>query len=93
MQERRRIHRTRVLKAAKLFGRACIANCIVQDISAHGARLVLVSTSCIPGTFDLSFDSARTLRSCRVVWCSPMEIGVQFQESVVPLNAPQHWES
>jgi hypothetical protein len=80
MQERRRIHRTRVFKAAKLFGRAYAADCIVQDICAHGARLVLISTLCIPDTFDLSFDSARTLRFCRVVWRSPMEMGVQFTE-------------
>jgi PilZ domain len=80
MQERRRIHRTRVFKAAKLFGPACAADCVVWDISAVGARLVLASTAAIPGTFDLSFDGARTLRACRVVWRSPMEIGVQFQE-------------
>jgi hypothetical protein len=83
MQERRHIHRTRVFKAAKLFGQACIADCVVRDITANGARLALVSTVCIPGTFDLSFDGARTLRSCRVVWCRPREIGVQFQEGVL----------
>jgi hypothetical protein len=81
MQERRRIHRTRVFKAAKVFGHACTADCDVQDISAQGARLVLVSTARIPETFDLSFDGARTLRSCRVVWRSAMEVGVQFQEN------------
>jgi PilZ domain len=80
MQERRRIHRTRVFKAAKLFGHACATDCVVWDISVHGARLVLVSTAAIPETFDLSFDSARTLRACRVTWRSPMEIGVLFQE-------------
>jgi hypothetical protein len=87
MQERRHIHRTRVLKAAKLSGHACTADCIVQDISVHGARLVLASTASIPGTFDLSFDGARTLRPCRVVWRSPMEIGVQFQEHEFPAAA------
>jgi hypothetical protein len=80
MQERRRIHRTRVFKAARLFGRAYTADCVVRDISAHGARLVLVSTACTPDSFDLSFDAARTLRFCQIVWRSPMEIGVQFQE-------------
>ena len=80
MQERRHIHRTRVFKAAKLFGRAYSADCVVRDISAHGARLVLVSTACITEPFDLSFDGARTLRSCQVVWRGPTEIGVQFQE-------------
>jgi hypothetical protein len=87
MQERRHIHRTRMLKAAKLFGQACTADCVVQDISADGARLVLFSTESIPGTFDLSFDGARTLRFCRVVWRSPMEIGVQFQEHEFPAAA------
>jgi PilZ domain len=80
MQERRRIHRTLVFKAAKLFGHAYTADCVVLDICAHGARLVLVSTLRISETFDLSFDGARTLRSCRVVWRTPMEMGVQFPE-------------
>lgn len=80
MQERRRIHRKRVFKAAKLFGDACGADCVVWDISTLGARLVLASTAAIPGTFDLSFDSARTLRACRVIWRSPMEIGIQFED-------------
>jgi hypothetical protein len=79
MQERRRIHRTQVFKAAKLFGHACAVDCVVRDISALGARLVLMSTAAVPGEFDLSFDSARTLRACRVIWRSPMEIGVQFK--------------
>lgn len=87
MQERRHIHRTRVFKEAKLFGDACAADCVVRDISGQGARLVMFSTACIPEEFDLSFDSARTLRSCRIIWRSPMEIGVQFQEGTSPAAA------
>jgi hypothetical protein len=87
MQERRRIHRTRVFKAAKLFGHDCTADCVVWDISTYGARVVLVSTACIPSTFDLTFDGARTLRSCRVVWRSQMEIGVKFQEGAFHVAA------
>lgn len=87
MQERRIAHRTRVFKAAKLFGHVCTADCVVWDINAHGARLVLVSTACIPDTFDLSFDGARTRRFCRVIWRSPMEIGIQFHEGAFPAAA------
>ena len=87
MQERRHIHRTRVLKAAKLFGHACTADCVVLDIFAHGARIALASTSCITDTVDLSLDSGRTLRSCRVVWRSPMEIESNFKNTLpVPLR-------
>jgi PilZ domain len=80
MQERRIAQRTRIIKAAGLFGLAHLGDCVVHDISASGARLVMASTSSVPDTFDLSFDSARTLRSCRVAWRTATEIGLQFQQ-------------
>jgi hypothetical protein len=79
MQERRRHYRTPVFKTAKLFSRAYLGDCVVRDISVGGARLAMLSTRSVPDTFDLSFDSARTLRTCRVVWRTPTEIGLQFQ--------------
>jgi PilZ domain-containing protein len=80
MQERRRFHRHQVFKPARLFGQTDVVGCIVRDISASGMRLALVSTAGIPETIDLSFDGARTLRPCRVVWRTPTEIGVEFKE-------------
>ena len=82
MQERRRFRRTQVFKAAKLITnvQGLAPDCVVRDISVNGARLALRTTAFIPDTFDLTFDGARTLRSCRVVWRTTTQIGVEFRE-------------
>jgi len=80
MRERRNYRRTHIYKDAKLFGSGHLADCVVREISAGGARLLMVSTKPLPEAFDLSFDAARTLRSCRVVWRTATEIGLQFQD-------------
>jgi len=88
MHEHRLHSRTRIFKAAKLFGASHVDDCVVRDISATGARLIMVSTSAVPDIFDLSFDGARTLRRCQVVWRTATEIGLQFHgDSFGPVPA------
>ena len=79
MLERRRFQRTIVFKAASLIliGRATIS-CIVRDLSNHGARLQLSSTTDLPDEFELTFDSGHTLRKCRVAWQTLTNVGVSF---------------
>jgi len=90
MQERRNLLRTKVFKAARLFGRTKLGDGIVRDISANGARLEMVSTSSIPGTFDLSFDDGRTLRFCRVIWRKTTELGLHFAQGAFRAAALRH---
>ena len=80
MLERRRVSRTKVFKGAKLIpaGRPAIS-CIVRDLSNLGACLHLSSTADLPTEFDLSFDTGRTLRKCRVAWQSLTNVGVSFE--------------
>jgi PilZ domain-containing protein len=80
MRERRRVRRTQVFKSAKITMNGSYRDCIVRDISSLGARLAFVSTAYIPENFSLTFDAARTLRTCRVAWRSSTEVGVEFQE-------------
>jgi len=82
MQERRRARRTPVYKCAKITANGSLRDCVVRDISSLGARLALVSTAYIPDQVALTFDNARTLRTCRVAWRSATEIGVEFREPV-----------
>jgi len=77
--ERRRYARTRSFRIARLFAGARIGCGIVHNISATGAGLRMVSTTSVPDVFDLSFDGGRTLRHCRVLWRTAMEIGLEFQ--------------
>jgi PilZ domain len=80
MLERRRVTRTRVHTPAKVI----VGNpsrgfdCVVRDISSLGARLELSNTDVLPNIFELTFDSARTLRLCHVAWRTPMQVGVEF---------------
>jgi|SRR5580693_1957845 hypothetical protein len=81
MLERRRITRTRIFAPAQVIpSRLLLAcECTVRDITSFGARLEFRKTAVLPYVFDLTFDSARTLRACHIVWRTPNEIGVSFQ--------------
>ena len=79
MQERRRVRRVPCYKCAKIAFNDSLRDCVVRDISSLGARLAFISTTFIPDTVALTFDSAHTLRKCRVAWRSATEIGVEFQ--------------
>jgi hypothetical protein len=81
MRERRRVRRIPIFKSAKIEFNGSLRDCIVRDISSLGVRLALVSTAYIPDNFCLTFDSAHTLRACRVAWRTTTEIGVEFQEA------------
>jgi len=80
MLERRRITRTRIFAPALVIpSRLSLAcECTVRDITSFGARLEFRNTAVLPYVFDLTFDSARTLRACHIVWRTPNEIGVRF---------------
>jgi hypothetical protein len=80
MEERRRFHRTKVQKRAKIIFSpgSPLTDCMVLDLSIGGACLELESPPLIPDEFDLTFDEARTLRPCRVVWRLDCKIGVVF---------------
>jgi len=80
MQERRQAPRTRVLKAAQLiFDPHCsVIDCIVCDLSIGGACLQMPNPAGLPEAFELSFDSFRSARRCRVRWRTENNIGVSF---------------
>jgi len=80
MQERRRAARTRVVKAAQLiFGQhSSVIDCTVRNLSGGGACLQIPSPAELPEAFELSFDSFRSARQCRVRWRTEDSIGVSF---------------
>jgi hypothetical protein len=80
MLERRSVQRTIVCKAATLMlADFSTLDCVVRDLSNHGARLQLSSTAALPDEFDLTFDTGRTLRKCRVAWKALANVGVSFE--------------
>jgi hypothetical protein len=80
MLERRRLTRTRALTAAKIIAspHSRLYDCLVRDISTFGAGLEILGAVTLPGIFELTFDSARTLRVCRLIWRDSECMGVQF---------------
>jgi hypothetical protein len=81
MRERRSIGRTKITKGALLFfsGQTGVRSCGVLDITNSGARLRTQGLALLPLNFDLSFDSFRTIRKCRLVWRESDFLGVAFE--------------
>jgi hypothetical protein len=55
-----------------------IINCIVQDISAAGARLAVPVPDVVPDYFVLHYGSEQVKPKCRVRWRHGNELGVEF---------------
>jgi len=80
MQDKRQPRRTRVFKCAKIIlnKRSPLFDCTVFNLTNVGACLCFQSTAGIPDSFDLTFDSARSIRQCHVIWRTESKIGVSF---------------
>jgi hypothetical protein len=80
MKDRRDIARTRVRRNVEVLiaDRVPPFTCTVHDLTTKGAGLSIPATQILPSTFELSFDSFRTMRHCRMVWQRKREIGVAF---------------
>jgi len=72
--------RRRTLKPAKIVfdRRNCVIDCMVRNVSAAGACLVLPSTVGVPDRFDLVIASEPYPRPCRVAWKDDSRVGVTF---------------
>ena len=81
MAERKTGQRRRTLKPAKIVfdRRNCVIDCMVRNVSASGACLVLPSTVGVPDRFDLVVATETYPRHCRVAWKDDTRVGVTFQ--------------
>ena len=63
-----------------LDGGFAARHCLVEDISASGAKITLdEDTSQLPGVIRMAFSrDARTGRSCQVVWRRGQSAGIKF---------------
>ncbi len=80
MPERRADRRHRVLKGARLsfnkgFG---AAECVVRNVSEHGARLAFGDTAAVPPHFDLLISGEDRPRAASVRWRTMSDIGVEL---------------
>jgi hypothetical protein len=53
--------------------------CVVQDLSASGAKVTIDDSNTLPAKLRLAFSrDARTGRACEVVWRRGKSVGVKF---------------
>ena len=53
--------------------------CVVQDMSASGAKITVNDSNVLPGRLRLALErDARTGRNCEVVWRQGKSLGVKF---------------
>jgi len=82
MRERRKLARTQVQAAAQLIIDVnSVVDCTVHDLTSAGAGIETADAQVFPHQLALTFDHARTLRHCRVVWQNQNRLGLKF---VVP---------
>jgi hypothetical protein len=78
--DRREESRQKTYKAARIAfgGNRAVIGCLVRNLSATGACLVVESPIGIPDVFNLVFDSGDPSRMCMVKWRREKRIGVAF---------------
>lgn len=80
-RQRTRLHSGRLLTPD---GRH-LADCLIHDASATGARLRLIGPALIPAAFRFCDDVARTARDACVAWRRDDQIGIRFASQPEPL--------
>lgn len=76
---RRKDERTRSLKGGRIIinNRNSVMDCMVRNLSARGAKLVLSMPSSLPDDFELRFEDGKE-HVCAVRWRNAKELGVEF---------------
>ncbi|MCJ7527657.1 MAG: PilZ domain-containing protein [Methyloceanibacter sp.] len=72
--------RRRVLKNAHIIfnNRRSSIDCVVRNLSAHGALLLLPTVVGVPNDFDLCIDGETTCHLAHVVWKGKDRLGVSW---------------
>lgn len=72
--------RQRVLKGARIvWGNFLfVQDCLVRDVSDHGARLRVEAMTPVPDNFHLFLNEARSIRPCKVIWRQGTDMGIAY---------------
>ena len=79
MEERRKAARNRSLLQGKILinDRRSVIDCVVHNLSQHGACLRVASLIGIPPAFELQIGDETATRQCVAIWHSDARIGVE----------------
>lgn len=79
MEDKRKLRRTRVLKAGTIeFGGSAIS-CTVRNLTRSGAMLDIESPLGVPKEFTLVISPDQVRHECRIAWIKERRIGVSFK--------------
>ncbi len=80
MSERRQDPRISISKRGLIkFGAAGTELvCSVNDLTARGAGLSVISSFGVPRVFQLAIDGEPGTRHCKVIWADGKKLGVSF---------------
>ena len=78
--ERRRIARQKSFLRGMIYfnNRRSVADCLIRDISAFGARLIFSDTVTTPDVLDLYIPQKEQMLRSQVIWRGGLEVGVAF---------------
>jgi hypothetical protein len=81
MKDRRQSARNRSLLQGRVYynRRRVSIDCLVRDISGHGAKLVFAETVAVPDVVELYLPGKEELHRVVVQWRKGNEIGVDFE--------------
>jgi hypothetical protein len=82
MEEKRISPRHRVMKHGIIGFNGSGIECLVCNVSESGAAIEIKSTICVPASFNLTVESERINKNCRVVWRKYQRLGVAFISSL-----------
>ena len=74
----RELRRSRTLTALIFTNSDTTTECHVQDVSQHGAKVVVKMPSLIPNQFELALSLSNNRRRCEVAWRRNKVLGVKF---------------
>jgi hypothetical protein len=80
MLDRRRTPRLRALKSGRIDFNPHWPpiDCVIRNVSAHGACVEMAGTFNTPLAFTLSFLTAQENRACRQIWRRENRLGVEY---------------
>jgi hypothetical protein len=80
IEDRRQTTRKRTLKGARIIfnHRRSVINCVVHNLTAHGALLRVPNIFGIPSDFDIQLDGEAEHHSAHVVWRNKDKLGVRW---------------
>ena len=86
MEERRKVARKRVFKAGSIEFDGVAVDCIIRNVSPHGATLDVPSPPNIPHAVTLNIITRQERRHCQIVWRGERRIGVAFTDGSTDLS-------